>query len=309
MNISKLRKKHNRYRCLKTISYLLGFPLFVLLVLIGSMALFEGDAYSDTKWYGVLVAVAVWAVSIILQIVISIITKSYNGRTLFMLIITLVFMVGGSIFFDFYATKKIDEVAAEYEKYGVEVDSYKYQTGWVITWTSRDGLANQFVDDVNRFCEIYNIEYKSSNFGKVNGDGSNITYDKEADAYYSENGLFADGYIFGFKQAVQVLIDYNASKFAIENDWVETNAETKEGKYVANGKNADEVIALAFNKGVPLPKNYEEIREFELSTVSHSEAEKIHGGKIDESPPASAQKKPSNPEPSFAPSLVPSQNL
>ncbi len=76
-----------------------------------------------------------------------------------------------------------------------------------------------------------------------------------------------------------------------------------------DGKNADEVIALAFNKGVPLPKNYEEIREFELSTVSHSEAEKIHGGKIDESPPASAQKKPSNPEPSFAPSLVPSQNL
>ena len=248
MNISKLRKKHNRYRCLKTISYLLGFPLFVLLVLIGSMALFEGDAFSDTKWYGVLVAVAVWAVSIILQIVISIITKSYNGRTLFMLIITLVVMVGGSIFFDFYATKKIDEVPAEYEKYGVEVDSYKYQTGWVITWTSRDGLANQFVDDVNRFCEIYNIEYKSSNFGKVNGDGSNITYDKEADAYYSENGLFADGYIFGFKQAVQVLIDYNASKFAIENDWKETNAETKEGKYVANGKNADEELEKALAK-------------------------------------------------------------
>ena len=76
-----------------------------------------------------------------------------------------------------------------------------------------------------------------------------------------------------------------------------------------DGKNADEVIALAFNKGVPLPKNYEEIREFELSAVSKSEAEKIHGGKIDDNPAIPAEKAPQKSEPSFAPSLVPSQNL
>ena len=75
------------------------------------------------------------------------------------------------------------------------------------------------------------------------------------------------------------------------------------------GKNADEVIALAFNKGVPIPKNYEEIREFELSAVSKSEAEKIHGGKIDDNPAIPAEKAPKKSEPSFAPSLVPSQNL
>lgn len=76
-----------------------------------------------------------------------------------------------------------------------------------------------------------------------------------------------------------------------------------------DGKNADEVIALAFNKGVPIPKNYEEIREFELSAVSKSEAEKIHGGKIDDNPAIPAEKTPKKSEPSFAPSLVPSQNL
>ena len=76
-----------------------------------------------------------------------------------------------------------------------------------------------------------------------------------------------------------------------------------------DGKNADEVIALAFNKGVPIPKNYEEIREFELSAVSKSEAEKIHGGKIDDNPAIPAEKAPKKSEPSFAPSLVPSQNL
>ena len=47
---------------------------------------------------------------------------------------------------------------------------------------------------------------------------------------------------------MKVLIDYNASKFAIENDWKETNAETKEGKYVANGKNADEELEKALAK-------------------------------------------------------------
>ena len=76
-----------------------------------------------------------------------------------------------------------------------------------------------------------------------------------------------------------------------------------------DGMNADEVIALAFNKGVPIPKNYEEIREFELSAVSKSEAEKIHGGKIDDNPAIPAEKAPKKSEPSFAPSLVPSQNL
>ena len=76
-----------------------------------------------------------------------------------------------------------------------------------------------------------------------------------------------------------------------------------------DGKNADEVIALAFNKGVPIPKNYEEIREFEFSAVSKSEAEKIHGGKIDDNPAIPAEKAPKKSEPSFAPSLVPSQNL
>ena len=76
-----------------------------------------------------------------------------------------------------------------------------------------------------------------------------------------------------------------------------------------DGKNADEVIALAFNKGVPIPKNYEEIREFELSAVSKSEAEKIHGGKIDDNHAIPAEKAPKKSEPSFAPSLVPSQNL
>lgn len=245
MNMSKLRKKHNRYRCLKTISYLLGFPLLIVMVLVGSMCLFEGDAFTDTKWYGVIIFAAIWVVMVILQIVISLITKSYNGRTLFLLIISMVILIGGSVFFDLYAEKKIDDLNEEYKQYGVSVPSYDYQAGWVNTWTSnKDGLANTFVDDVNQFCNIYNINYKSRNYGGKNGDGSDITYDKEADAYYSANGLYADGYIFGFKQAVDVLIDYNQSKYDIEHTWVEAT-DKAEGYYTSNGKNAVEELEKA----------------------------------------------------------------
>ncbi len=248
MDVNKLRKKQNRFRCLKTISYLLGYPLFIVLVLIGSMSLFGGDVFSDTKWYGVIAALVIWVVAIVAQIVISIVTKSYNGRTIGMIIISLVLLIGVSVVFDAIATKKVDEIAEEYEAHGVSVKSYKYQVGWVATWTSRDGLAEKLNDEIGQFCTVYNIEYKSSNYGDVNGDKSEYIVDKENDANYSPNGLFADGYIFGFKQAVNVLIDYNQSKFDIEHNKIEK--KDAEGNvisttYEPNGKDADDELEKA----------------------------------------------------------------
>ena len=272
MNMTKLRKKHNRYRCLKTISYLLGFPLFILMVLVGSMCLFEGDAYTDIKWYGIIACVLVWLVSVVLQILISLITKSYNARTMFMLIVSVLLVVGGSVVCDITVSKKYEEIAAEYAQYGVELNTYKYEAGWVNTWTTgKDGVATKFGDDVSDFCKVYNIGYKSKNYGKYNSNKvddiaafkaaggekadmtdadyvlSRITYDKKEDAYYSVNGLYADGYIFGFKQALNVLIDYNQAKFDIENNAKEVT--DKDGnvtvEYVANGKNADTELMKA----------------------------------------------------------------
>ena len=245
MNIKKLRKKHNRYRCLKAISYLLGFPLFVVLVFIGSIPLLEGSAFTMMKYDAIIAAALIWVIAIVLQIVISIVTKSYNGRTLFMLIATLIIMVGGSVLLDMYVSGKIDDINKEYAEYGVEVDGYKYQVGWVITWTDRDGLVDKWNDEVTKFTTVYNIGYASSNYGGKNGDGSAIKYDDKADAYYSPNGLYADGYIFGFKQAVQVMIDYHQSKFDIEYDKVEPKNEGDPVTYEANGKSASEELAKA----------------------------------------------------------------
>jgi len=275
MNMKKLRKKHNRYRCLKTISYLLGFPLFIFMVIVGSMRLFAENAYTDIKWYGILACVALWVVSVVLQIVISLITKSYNGRTAFMLIVSLILVLGGAVLCDIYVGSKYDEIAKEYSKHGVEVNTYKHDAGWVSPWTKgQSGVVADYGNSVMDFCKVYNIGYKSSNYGGKNAnkvddianykaahdgktDGmtdddfvlSKIVYDKEDDAYYSVNGLYADGYIFGYKQALKVLIDYNQSKFDIENDSIpvkaEDGTETGEVTYKKNGKSADEELSKA----------------------------------------------------------------
>lgn len=270
--MTKLRKKHNRYRCLKTVSYLLGFPLFIVLVLIGSMCLFKWDAYSEIRWYGVIVCAAMWLVSVVLQIFISLVTKSYNARTMFMLIVSVLLVLGGSVFCDIYVAQKYDEIAEEYEQYGVELNTYKYESGWVDTWTaSKSGTAELYGEDVADFCRIYNIGYKSKNYGDYNGNKiddiaafkeaggqkadmqdsdyvlSRITYNEEDDAYYSINGLYADGYVFGYKQALEVLINYNQAKYDIEHDKIETTDE--DGNvvvtYKENGKDADTELTKA----------------------------------------------------------------
>ena len=225
MDMKTLRKKQNRYRGLRAVSYLLGFPLLLLVVFVASVPFLNGDAFTDVKYYGVIACAAIWVVCIIGQIVISLITKSNTGRTLFMLVLSLILTVGAVVFCDIYVGKKIDEIngSEEYSSHGVSVESYKYQAGWVVTWTNKDSLTDKFSDEIARFCEVYNVGYKSKIYadypkdengkdiktdGYINPDGSPVTYDKEADAYYSPNGLYADGYVFGVKQALKVIIDY-----------------------------------------------------------------------------------------------------
>lgn len=256
MNLKTLRKKQNRYRVLKTISYLLGLPLFVVVVFVASIPFMNADAFGETKYYGLIIAAGIWLVSIVLQIIISLITKSFTARTLFMVIVTLIFTVGGSIFCDYYLNGKIEEINENevYASHEVELDGIRYQAGWVITWTgNKASLTDEYVGEIGKFCSIYNINYKSQLYGgtdddgnDINPDGSIVTYVKEDDAYYSPNGLYADGYVFGVKQALKVIIDYNQSKFDIEHD--EVKGEDGEISYKKNGKDADEELEKALQK-------------------------------------------------------------
>ena len=277
MDMKSLRKKQNRYRGLRAVSYLLGCPLLLLVVFVASVPFMNGDAFVDVKYYGIIACAAIWLVCIVGQIIISLITKSNTGRTLFMLVLSLILTVGATVFCDLYVGKKVEEINAneDYKAYDVSIESYKYLAGWVITWTKKESATDKFNDEMAHFTEVYNIGYKSNIYadfpkddagkdiktgGYVNPDGSPVTYDKKEDAYYSQNGLYADGYVFGVKQALKVITTYYKSKLAIEEangyqfnsssgDYVkmketgELVAIKKDGQYIK-----DEEGVLLYNK-------------------------------------------------------------
>ncbi len=228
--MDKLKRKYSFYRILKTISYLMGFPLLVLMVLICSFPIAGGVAFGKSGWYGVLAVVVIWAATTLFQIGFSLIVKGQKARIAFILAISMVLVIGGAVGFDIYASKKIADVQEDYKQYDVDIKDYNYQINWFSPLTSdKKGLAEKFNGRVSNFIDTYNIKFKSKNYGDVNTDLSEIVYNEEDDAYYSQNGMLADGYIFGIKKAMDILITYN-----------EFQAYCK-----ANDKDADEELAAA----------------------------------------------------------------
>ncbi|MFA6866337.1 MAG: hypothetical protein WCR54_02345 [Clostridia bacterium] len=240
--MNKLRKKYNRYRALKNICYFLGYPLLIALVFLGSMAFITGDAFKDTWYYGLIIVVIAWVVVTILQLFFSLFCKNKQGRAMISLILSLVVVIGGAYALDILGTKEIKKAQDANAEYNVQIKDYNYQVQYFDPLTSnKSGLVDNYNDEIDRFCELYNVNLKSSCKGDENGDGSAITapvksknplvVDYDKDVYTSPNGMYADGYIFGVKQAVDILITYN-----------EIQAE-----YKAKDKDADTELAVAIN--------------------------------------------------------------
>lgn len=228
--MDKLKRKYSFYRILKTISYLMGFPLLTLMVLICSLPIKGGAAFGATGWYGVYAVLAIWAVVTLLQIGFSLIVKGQQARIAFILVLSMVLVIGGAVAFDIYAGNKIAEVQEKYKDYDVEIKDYYYQVNWFKPMTSgKKSLTDKFNARIGKFIDTYNIKYTSKNYGDYNTDLSEVVYDAEDDAYYSPNGMLADGYVFGIKKAMDILITYNETK----------------AYYKGEGKDADEELSDA----------------------------------------------------------------
>lgn len=253
-------KKRDASKVLKAIAYACGLPLFVVFVFIGSIPFMNGSAYAATKYYGVIAAVAVWAIILVVQLFAALVTKNATGRALIAIIATLIVMIGGSMFFDSWAEKKLDAAREDYVRVseGLEEDdevdlaeyptldikNYKYQVNSYVPWTKKSGLAASYAGEINEFLRVYNVGYSSEVKGSVNTDGSayGAALEKEdgtleywfgeTGAVYKENGLYADGYIYGLDVAMDILITY-----------YETQKEFK-----AAGKDADEELDKALVK-------------------------------------------------------------
>lgn len=227
--MDNVKRKLSSYRALKTISYLLGFPLLTVMVFATSLSFIGEKVYGAGAWYGVLVIVGLWLVVTILQIVFSKFSN-YKSKTLLVLIISVVLVLVGAIVIDAVGTKIIKDTQEEYSERDVEIEGYTYQVNWFSTITSgKKSMNEKFVANVNNFIRTYNIKFESKNFGDENTDLSEVVYNKEDDAYYSPNGMYSDGFIFNIHQALDILITYHETQAYYKND----------------GKNADEELDAA----------------------------------------------------------------
>ena len=281
-------KKRDVNKIIKAIAYGCGFPLFVVFVFLGSIPFMNGSAFAATKNYGVIAAIIMWAIIIVVQLIASAITKNSSGRALICIIMTLVVMIGGAMFVDSWAEKQINSARVQYvrDTEGLEEDeevdladypsipikNFNYQVNSYVPWTKKSGLVDSYNATVNEFMRVYNVGYGSSVKGSTNTDGSAYGPALEKDdgeleywfgekgAVYKENGLYADGYIFGISVASEILITY-----------YETQA-----LYEKQGKDADAELDLALKKAAASSewKAYKNSDEYKAAYGEGGTAEK-----------------------------------
>lgn len=230
--MENVKKKLSLYRILKTVSYLIGFPLMAVMVFSTSLSFRGQSAFGSTAWYGLFLVLGVWLFATIIQIVMHLFLKNYKIRTMVMLAVAVALVLVSAIVIDAVGTKKINDVRDEYKEQAIKAEDYSYQVNWFVTVSDRGSMTSKLNSNINGFLNIYNIGYTSKDYGGENTDNSEYTYNKEDDAYYSPNGMFCDGYIFGIKQATKILITYHETQAA----------------YKAENKDADEELDAALSE-------------------------------------------------------------
>lgn len=229
-SVSKAKARMVIWRVLKVAFYLLGFPLLYLAVRqdVGSLGgTVMGEGYA--KWF----VLAVWAIVVLVQIIAGLIgrrsdrknlrraqngvSQKYFHRGLVVAIVALVLTAGPLVYLELTLKKELGAVYDEYKDTDIKVSTYEVQL------KDYQSSASDLNSRIDAFCELYNIEYTSKVYGGTNADLSSYTYDPEDDAYYSANGMYADGYLFGYKQATEIMKTYYGLKlkYAAEEENIE----------------------------------------------------------------------------------------
>lgn len=217
----KIRRKITMNRVFQVLFYALGFPLFVHLVMLSTSPI-RANELSVYAWIGVIGAAALWVVAILVQLLSrAICKKSYMSRAVLASIIIAVITLVPIIGMDFVVKAEYDEIVDKYAEKGLKLDHYEQALGYF------DEYAANTQAELEAFIKHYNLDtFESRNYGK-NTDGSEVIYNEEDDAYYSINGMYADGYRFGYKQARKVMLDYYGiqKKFADEGKDVDVELQ------------------------------------------------------------------------------------
>ncbi len=192
-----VNKKARTFRGLKIAFYLLGVPLFVMAVVIACIpffgqAPFVADSSSDmmAAWsgiifgsgmYGVWLAFAAWLIIALITIICGNTMKSFRAKTVVVIAVILVVMIGSIFAIDIILEKEIQKVA-DNAPAGVVVNSYKNQLAYYRTTTSNRKRENHRIESytdtlearVDAFMNIYNVPYYDVMLATKAVNGSNV---------------------------------------------------------------------------------------------------------------------------------------
>lgn len=225
--MEKLRRKQTMFSVLRTLAYFIGFPLLMLVVLLGSTHFMHQEIYEETWFLGLVICFIPWLLSAVLQVVFGRFVKNQSIKTLVVAVVIVVVMLGSAGVLDYHGNSVIKKAQENYsaDKYSaVEIKDYKYQAGWYVTGSDTDSLNTLFLKDLNHFSDVYFLSHNGYQYGEKNADGSIAVEGIEKglglrDCYVSPNGMLAEGWTFSVKQAVTILITYHETINKLKDDY------------------------------------------------------------------------------------------
>ena len=268
--MDKIRRKINILRVLQVVFYALGFPLFVHMVMLTAKPVQESYFADSGAYLAIIIAAVMWVVVILVQLLFKALCKKNRvARAVWVALIAAVITMAPVLYSDFMLKADYDALVDKYVEEGTLTESHFYNYEKAITKYTE--MAENLNGEVDEYVKLFNLApgaLTGKNYGP-NGDGSEVTFDEEAQAYYSPNGMFADGYLFSLKQAIAVQTAYYKNKFAFAEEGkdidvvlaeellkLETNLSSDWNKY-KNGADPSSFNMEGFEY-VTSPEEYEE---------------------------------------------------
>ncbi|MDR2635001.1 MAG: hypothetical protein LBC13_03355, partial [Clostridiales bacterium] len=238
-----VKAKMKTFRVLKVLSYLLGFPLMLYVIYAGAKQLgvyevaetVDMSAFWIAFWCCVGFAVFNAAVEILLR------KKKTLFRGFIIAAVALLAVMIPAVSVEESARKSFNELRDGYAATGYVYDGYEKQLS---DYLDRAKSHDRAFDD---FVKLYNLDGTAGSLMGGNTDGTptaeasdkngiflsgyggyeHYVFGREIGGSYSMNGLYADGFVFGYDQAKYILTTYYAVRESYAAKGLDADAELK----------------------------------------------------------------------------------
>jgi hypothetical protein len=221
-SIDVVKTKATLLRVLKVLTYLFGFPLLLYFAKNDAAVLESIGITASTADAAYKILIVCFIVVVAAQLIVGFAMRknSFLTRTLVVAAVAVVAVLAPVLYIENGVKAEFDRMREKYADSGYDFARFEKQV------SDFAGRARGYENAVGGFMSTYNLSGsdgsangnldktpttdKSGNiFLKGYGDFKHYTFGKDAgNANYSMNGLYSDGYIFGYNQAEYILTVY-----------------------------------------------------------------------------------------------------